>query len=234
MPWTELALGPGNWILLVLAGALFGMDAVSWPQVMISRPLVSATAGGWLLGDPSAGILVGAVLEIFALRHPPLGAARYPDTGPAGLVAGAAFAASGGHAPGALLVSVLAGWSLGWVGTVTVHIRRSFNERLIGDIEELAATPSLLEKRHRLAIWMDGLRGGVLVASFLVPTVLLVAVVAGVESSSAVGVAMTALVLGVASAAGSAARATAFGIRGWPLILVGGALGLLLLLVAAP
>ncbi|MFC1531582.1 PTS sugar transporter subunit IIC, partial [Gemmatimonadota bacterium] len=83
MSWSELYLGPGHWILAVLAGAVLGMDAVSWPQVMVSRPLVSATIGGWLLGNPVAGMLVGLVLEIYALRHPPFGAAKYPDTGPA-------------------------------------------------------------------------------------------------------------------------------------------------------
>ena len=119
MPWTELAFGPGTWILLVAAGAVLGMDAVSWPQAMISRPLVSATIGGWLLGSPGAGLLVGAVLELYSLRHPPFGAARYPDTGPAGLVAGASFAASGGHAAGAFLISLVIGWVLGWIGAVT-------------------------------------------------------------------------------------------------------------------
>jgi len=98
MTWSELYLGPGTWILAVLAGGIVGMDAVSWPQVMVSRPLVSATIGGALLGNPAAGMLTGALLEVLTLRHPPFGAAKYPDTGPAGLVAGASYAAAGGHA----------------------------------------------------------------------------------------------------------------------------------------
>lgn len=232
MLWTELALSAGNWMLLVAVGALLGMDAVSWPQVMISRPLVSATIGGWALGNPVAGMLVGAVLEVYALRHAPLGAARYPDTGPAGLVAGGAFAASGGHSSGALLVSLLIGWALGWVGAVTVHIRRRLNESLVSPASELAADTSLLERRHRLAIWMDGLRGGVLVACLLVPAVLLVSLVSGLGASTAEHAAMSALLLGVAAAAGASARGTSFGIRGWPLILAGGGMAALLLLVS--
>ena len=102
MSWSELYLGPGTWILAVLGGGLLGMDAVSWPQVMVSRPLVSATVGGWLMGNPAAGMLVGAVLEVYALRHPPFGAAKYPDTGPAGLetedVGLAAIGSGGGYA----------------------------------------------------------------------------------------------------------------------------------------
>jgi len=228
MSWSELYLGPGNWILAVLAGAVLGMDAVSWPQVMVSRPLVSATIGGWLLGNPVAGMLVGLVLEIYALRHPPFGAAKYPDTGPAGLVAGAAYAASGGQAVGALLVSVVIGWGLGWVGTVTIHVRRRLNERIMSPASDLAADPSLLEQRHRIAIWLDALRGGVLVAAFLVPSVLVVTLAVGTGPSDLGRYALASLVLGLAASAGAAARASAFGVRGWPLILAGAGLGLLL------
>jgi len=228
MSWSELSLGPGTWILAVLAGGVLGMDAVSWPQIMVSRPLVSATIGGWLLGNPAAGMLVGAVLEIYALRHPPFGAAKYPDTGPAGLVAGASYAASGGAAMGALLLSIAVGWGLAWIGTVTVHVRRRLNERIMSPAGVLAADPGLLEQRHRMAIWLDALRGAILVAAFLVPSVLAVTLVVGTGPSSLGRYAIASLVLGLAASAGAAGRASAFGVRGWPLILVGAGLGLLL------
>ena len=37
---------------LALLGAVLGLDVVSFPQAMISRPLVAATAAATLLGDP--------------------------------------------------------------------------------------------------------------------------------------------------------------------------------------
>ena len=230
MSWSELYLGPGTWILAVLAGAGLGMDSVSWPQIMVSRPIVSATIGGWLLGNPVAGMLVGTVLEISALQHAPFGAAKYPDTGPAGLVAGAAWAASGGQSVGALLVAVAIGWGLGWIGTVTIYVRRRLNERIMSPDSDLAADPGLLEHRHRIAIWLDALRGGILVAAFLVPAVLVVTLAVGTGPSAAGRYALAALALGLAASAGAAARSSAFGVRGWPLILVGAGLGLLLVL----
>lgn len=230
MSWSELILGPGTWILAVAAGGLLGMDSVSWPQIMVSRPIISATLGGWLLGDPVAGMLVGAILEMYALRHPPFGAARYPDTGPAGLVAGAAYAGAGGEATGALLISVAIGWGLGWLGTVTVQVRRRVNERIMSPAAVLAADPGLLEQRHRVAIWLDALRGAVLVAAFLVPGVLAATLVADTGPSELGRYAVAALVVGLAASAGAASRGSAFGVRGWPLVLAGGALGLLLVI----
>ena len=45
---------------LAMLGAVLGLDVVSFPQAMISRPIVAATAAATLLGDPGRGLLVGA------------------------------------------------------------------------------------------------------------------------------------------------------------------------------
>jgi len=131
---------------------------------------------------------------------------------------------------GAFLLSVAIGWGLGWIGTVTVQIRRRLNERIMSPARELAADPVLLEQRHRVAIWLDGLRGAILVAAFLVPSVLVVTLVVGTGPSTLGRYAVAALVLGLAGSAGAAGRSSAFGVRGWPLLLVGAGLGLLLVL----
>ena len=62
-----------------LLGALLGLDVVSFPQAMISRPIVAATLAGAFIGNPPAGLLIGVVLEMIALDTLPFGASRYPE-----------------------------------------------------------------------------------------------------------------------------------------------------------
>src|SRR5690606_11581742 len=52
-----------------------------------SRPLVAATVTGALAGAVELGLLVGAVLELYALDVMPVGASRYPDLGAASVPA---------------------------------------------------------------------------------------------------------------------------------------------------
>ncbi len=228
MPLTELPLDGVRWLVLVGLGGLLGLDAVSWPQAMVSRPLVSGTVGGWVLGDPGAGFLAGALLELLSLRFPPFGATRYPDAGPAGLVAGAAYAGAGVAGMGPLVASLIAGWAVGWIGSASVHWRRKLNARIVTPAETLAADPRRLERRHRLALRLDAVRGAALTAGFLFPAVAVAALAVGIDASRAAGVVgVSALVTALAAAAGAGGRTAAFGLRGWPLILLGAALGIL-------
>lgn len=226
MPLGEIPLHATSWLILVALGGILAVDSVSWPQIMVSRPLVSATVGGWVVGDPSAGFLVGALLELMSLRHPPFGAARYPDTGPAGLVAGCAYAAVGVDSLGSLVAAILAGWAVGWIGAVSVQLRRRGNERLLSPESELAARPELLEKRHKTAVRLDILRGALLTAGFLVPAIIAAAWVVDQPASGLAtiwGAAM--LVTALAAAAGAGGRTSSFGVGGWPLLFAGAALG---------
>ncbi len=108
-------------------GTVVSLDLVSFPQALLSRPLVAGAVTGLLLGTPATGLAVGLVLELFALDVLPVGAARYPDYG-AGVV-GAVVLASGGAlgltlgvATGyALLLAVLGGWTLQWLRTANGH-----------------------------------------------------------------------------------------------------------------
>lgn len=91
---------------IALLGAVCGLDFVSFPQAMISRPIVGATAGGALLGSPSEGLLIGVVLELLALDTRPFGASRYPEWGTAGVTGGAVFASVGAGRSGGLAIAV--------------------------------------------------------------------------------------------------------------------------------
>ena len=78
---------------LAFLGGVVGLDVVSFPQAMISRPIVAATLGGAFVGNGTAGVLIGVVLELIALDTLPFGASRYPEWGSAGVAGGALFAA---------------------------------------------------------------------------------------------------------------------------------------------
>ncbi len=105
---------------IALLGGVAGLDTVSFPQAMISRPIVAATLGGALVGAPAPGLLVGAVLELIALETLPVGASRYPEWGSASVVAGSIYGATAGSAVGALTVAVLGGLIVAWLGGWTM------------------------------------------------------------------------------------------------------------------
>jgi mannose/fructose/N-acetylgalactosamine-specific phosphotransferase system component IIC len=115
-----------------LLGAVVGLDMVSFPQIMLSRPLVSATIAGAFVGRPSAGLLIGAVLELIALETLPFGASRYAEWGTAGLVGGVVMAGqpvgSAGALPVAMFVAlataVVSSRSMVWVRTWNAHQAR--------------------------------------------------------------------------------------------------------------
>lgn len=231
MPLATLDLGIGTWLLLVGCGALLGLDATSWPQAMVSRPIVAGTLGGALLGSAAEGFLVGAFLEVLFLRHPPFGAARYPDPGPAGLAAGGAYAAAGVGGFYPLLVAVLAGWAIGWLGSRSVHLLRLLNGRLVGDPGAVAVSPSRLLRRHRLAMRLDALRGALLTAACLAPAALAARLAGGLPPGPAGGGAAVALAAaGVGAAAGAAARSLGAARGWWPLVAAGATAGILALL----
>ena len=87
-------------IPIALLGGVLGLDVVSFPQAMISRPLVAATLAGALIGEAASGVLLGAALELIALETLPFGASRYPEWGSASVVGGAIFASHPAHPAG--------------------------------------------------------------------------------------------------------------------------------------
>jgi mannose/fructose/N-acetylgalactosamine-specific phosphotransferase system component IIC len=126
-------------IPLTLLGALLGLDAVSFPQAMISRPIVAATLGGALVGDAGKGLLIGVILELFALETLPFGASRYPEWGSASVVGGALFAMQPHVSAGALAVSTFAALSTAFVGGWSMVQHRKLIAHWAGRLREQIA-----------------------------------------------------------------------------------------------
>jgi len=61
-----------------LAGAVLCLDRIL-VQAMLSRPVVSATIIGMLMGNPFTGLLVGALIEMFWVNKYPLGTYAPPN-----------------------------------------------------------------------------------------------------------------------------------------------------------
>ena len=202
-----------TWLLAVCIGGVLGMDAVSFPQVMVARPLVAGTLGGWLAGEPALGLWVGAILEIVSTRQIPMGGARYHDTGPAAFAAGLAYAEAGASSS-SLLLATAAGLVLGWAGSWTVHAQRRLNERLVAPLARAARAPGGLVRRHLSALGCDYLRATLLTGLWIVAARALldgVLVPAGLR-----GVAGALLLLAAAGALGVALRTVARGRQIWP------------------
>jgi len=197
---------------LLVWGTLVGLDLVSVPQAMISRPLVAGTVAGWLVGDVEAGLRIGVLFELFALDVLPVGAARYPDYGPAtvaavALGAGAPWELSLGlSAALGLVLAVLGGWSL--------QIVRRWNARAIQRrAAALAAGESSAIRRLQYgALLRDAVRGftltllGIVAASTIKDLVRLDRQTAVALTLVAIGSALAATVNGAFRSSGRSAR----------------------------
>lgn len=123
------SLTPGTLLALAGWGTLVGIDLVSFPQALLSRPLFAGAGAGLLVGEPATGLQVGLVLELFALDVLPVGAARYPDYGPA--VVGAVVLAAGGIPDRVLGLATLFALALAVLGGLSLQVLRRANGRII-------------------------------------------------------------------------------------------------------
>jgi len=193
-------------IPLALLGGLLGLDVVSFPQAMISRPIVAATFAGALVGQAPSGLLLGAALELIALETLPVGASRYPEWGTASVVGGALYVSRTGDATSALLFAMLGAMITAWVGGWSMYVLRRLNGRWTKH-----ALPALEAGNARIVTWLqmrgiaaDLIRGFVLTALALLLLVPLtaIAIAQGHGDSATIRAVLVAV---AASIAGSAA-----------------------------
>jgi len=155
-------------LLGVLAvGTVAGLDLVSVPQMMLARPLVAGFLGGAVAGRPLAGLGVGALLELFAFETLPIGAARYPDWGPAAAAAGALGARHGAAwdpvwLAGVTVVALVAAW----LGGLTMHVVRRLNGAQLRrrEADLVAGDPRALRALQAGGVLRDAVRAAVLTA----------------------------------------------------------------------
>jgi mannose/fructose/N-acetylgalactosamine-specific phosphotransferase system component IIC len=188
---------------IALLGALLGLDVVSFPQAMVSRPIVAATLAGAFIGEAPAGLLIGVVLELIALDTLPFGASRYPEWGSAGVVGGALFAAQPPGMPGALPASLLAALLTasvsGWSMVVLRRIIATRLERTRDSIE--AGSRDALLSLHLSGMTLDLLRAALVTTAGMIvfsPLVRAIVAIWGSDSapSRAVVVVIAAIVAG--------------------------------------
>ncbi|MFM9014829.1 MAG: PTS sugar transporter subunit IIC [Gemmatimonadota bacterium] len=111
----------------IVLGALSGLDVVAFPQAMLSRPIVAATAAGALAGNPLGGLTIGVALEFFALEAMPFGSSRYPEWGSAAVIGGVLFGRVEVGTAGAMTVAVLIALIAAGIGGTSVHLLRRLN-----------------------------------------------------------------------------------------------------------
>ena len=206
---------------VVLLAAVVGLDVVSFPQMMFSRPLVAATLGGAVAGSVAQGLLVGVLLELLALETLPVGASRYPEWGSASVVGGALGAEFASRTAAALPMATLIGLVTALVGGGSMIQLRRLNARWAhGRAEEIAQGSSRAVIGLQLAgLTADLARGGAVAAVALVVGHPLLAVVA--RSWSVEARVSGAVVVAVAATVAIAAlwtRATATADARWYLL----------------
>jgi mannose/fructose/N-acetylgalactosamine-specific phosphotransferase system component IIC len=151
-----------SWVPLTALGAIVALDATSLGQLMLSRPLIAGTLAGALVGLPLEGALVGAILEVLSLGILPVGAAKYPETGTAAVLAVGTLGLAGvATTPAAILLTVVYGLVWQHLSGATVIMGRHVNERLVhaGRLGPEPRMDRLIEHRHIASLLLDVVRG---------------------------------------------------------------------------
>jgi len=198
---------------LLLWGVVVALDLVSGPQALLARPIVAGTVAGLIAGDAAAGLRVGVLMELFALDVLPVGASRYPDYGPATVVAVAVVA--GRPWQDWLGIATLLALPLAFAGGLAMQWLRHANARAVQErVAAVAAADSrAIAALHFGGLGRDALRGAVLTAAglalaMLLRRLVLPASVPPLLLAAAVGSGLAAVVNGAVRSTGKGRRMT--------------------------
>lgn len=144
-------------------GGLLGLDTTGVGQFMVSRPLVAGLLTGWLLGDPSLGLMVGVVLELYLLVSFPSGGARFPEGSTATVVA--VSCAVPFDVADAVPLAVAVGLVWGQISGSTVTYLRHVNSMLVPEQGDREPSARWVTGAHVAAITLDFLRASLVTVS---------------------------------------------------------------------
>ena len=215
-------------VALWLWGTIVGLDLISVGQFMVARPLVAGTVAGVILGDPVAGGMVGAVLELFALDVLPVGAVRYPDYG-VGAVAAALTAANAPHVL-ALGLAVAVGLVVAYLGELGISVVRSATTNDVRRHEHAldAGDWGAILSVHRRGLGRDLARAAVVTAAgLMIATVFTRFNFVNVRGAILVSVVVVGAGMGTAAAGAMRLGGRGFGLKWFVLGLVGGTVAVL-------
>ena len=221
----------GGVLGLLAWGTVVGLDLITFPQVLLCRPLVAAAGAGLLLGDLRAAVEVGIVLELFALDVLPVGASRYPDFGPAAIGAATFMAHRSGDVGAWLGVAIGYGLLGAVIGGGSLRLVRLLNTKAARRASAglAAGDQRLVRLLHWRGILTDLMRAALVTALLVAGAVRLADALP--DTLDLAPVSALAIGAGLAAAAGGAVRSAGRGARRrW--LMVGLGLGLLVALAS--
>jgi mannose/fructose/N-acetylgalactosamine-specific phosphotransferase system component IIC len=125
---------------IAFAGGVLGLDRTAAGQFMISQPIVAGPLSGWMLGEPTAGIIVGAALELIWVLDMPVGT-FVPADATIGTVSATAIAALGAPSGAPLPLigfSILLSTAMVTMTMKAEGVVRTWNSRFV---EKALSTP---------------------------------------------------------------------------------------------
>ncbi len=154
-------------LLVVSAwGGIVALDTTAAMQVLISRPLVSCSIVGLLLGSFAMGFLAGLIFELLYLDELPVGGALFTE-GNVGATIAAALAIlleqRIGRPDLVVPMAALAGILMSMAGAQMVVLMRTINTRIYSRLLEVKRiTPGTINRYHIFCIALMFLAGALL------------------------------------------------------------------------
>ncbi len=176
---------------------------LTMPQVGFSRPIVAAPIAGLILGDVQAGLVIGVVLELFALDVLPVGASKYPDYG-VGSLAGVVALANAPVILGLGLASFV-GLTVAYASGKAVHLVRIANTAdVVACAEQLDMGDPGTVSRLQFRGWFRDATRGVMTTAAGAGLAIVARTVIHPSARMALMSSMVAIGAGVAASAGGA------------------------------